>query len=153
MLHQRPEDSQSGWVALFGLPDGGFKSADARRRYLATYDELRALTPPPDVLRDVPTEFGTVRVYQRGPDGGVPVVLIHGIFRTSAMWWEQVAGLTSDFTVYAMDMLIHFHWCWEHVRAHQHGALLPAVPVVVSGGDPNRGRFGEEPQDASQCLP
>jgi len=88
-----------------GLADRGFKSADARRRYLAAYDELRALSPRPDVVHDVPTKFGTVRVYQHGPDGGVPVVLIHGFFLTSAMWWEQVAGLTSDFTVYAMDML------------------------------------------------
>jgi len=90
---------------LLGLADGGFKSADARRRYLAAYDELRALSPRPDVVHDVPTKFGTVRVYQHGPDRGVPVVLIHGFFLTSAMWWDQVAGLTSDFTVYAMDML------------------------------------------------
>ena len=88
-----------------GLADRGFKSAEARRRYLAAYDELRALSPRPDVVHDVPTKFGTVRVYQHGPDGGVPVVLIHGFFLTSAMWWDQVAGLTSNFTVYAMDML------------------------------------------------
>lgn len=86
-------------------PDGGFRSADARRCYLAAYDELRALSPRPDVVHDVPTKFGIVRVHQHGPDGGVPVVLIHGFFLTSAMWWHQVAGLTGDFTVYAMDML------------------------------------------------
>lgn len=88
-----------------GSADGGFKSAEARRHYLAAYDELRALSPRPDVVHDVPTKFGTVRVYQHGPDRGVPVVLIHGFFLTSAMWWDQVAGLTGDFTVYAMDML------------------------------------------------
>ena len=88
-----------------GFANGGFRSADARRHYSAVYGELRALSPRPDVVHDVPTEFGTVRVYQHGPDHGVPVVLIHGFFLTSAMWWNQVAGLTSDFTVYAMDML------------------------------------------------
>ncbi|MHC9292966.1 alpha/beta fold hydrolase [Mycobacterium sp. LTG2003] len=35
----------------------------------------------------------------------MPVVLIHGFFLTSAMWWAQVAGLTGDFTVYTLDML------------------------------------------------
>jgi hypothetical protein len=90
---------------LVGLADGGFESANERRRYLAVYDEVRALSPQPDVVHDIPTEFGTVRVYQHGPDGGAPVVLIHGFFLTSAMWWEQVTGLTGDFTVYAMDML------------------------------------------------
>ena len=47
---------------------GRFKSADARGRYLTQYEELRALSPQPDVVHDVPTEFGTVRVYQHGPD-------------------------------------------------------------------------------------
>jgi pimeloyl-ACP methyl ester carboxylesterase len=90
---------------VLGLSDGGFRSAQARQTYLAIYDELRALSPRPDVVHDVATKFGAVRVYQHGPDRGVPVVLIHGFFLTSAMWWSQVEGLTSDFTVYAMDML------------------------------------------------
>lgn len=87
------------------LADGGFRSEDARGRYLAAYDELRALSPSPDVVHDVSTKFGTVRAYQHGPGCGVPVVLIHGYFLTSAMWWDQVAGLTGDFTVYTIDML------------------------------------------------
>lgn len=95
----------TGGVRLLGRADSGFKSADARRRYLAVYDELRALSPPADVTHDVPTTFGAVRVYQHGPDSGLPVVLIHGFFFTSAMWANQVAGLTSHFTVYAIDML------------------------------------------------
>lgn len=90
---------------MFGSADGGFKNAEARRWYLAAYNEVRALSPRPDVVHDVPTNFGTVRVYQHGPNHGVPVVLIHGFFLTSAMWWDQVAGLRSDFTVYAFDML------------------------------------------------
>ncbi|MDH6194095.1 pimeloyl-ACP methyl ester carboxylesterase [Mycobacterium frederiksbergense] len=88
-----------------GLSDGGFRNATERQRYLAVYDEVRALSPRPDVELDVPTDFGDVRVYQHGPDGGTPLVLIHGFFLTSAMWWEQVAGLTGDFTVYTLDML------------------------------------------------
>jgi pimeloyl-ACP methyl ester carboxylesterase len=88
-----------------GLTGGGFRNADARRRYLAAYDELRALSPLPDAVHDVPTIFGTFRVYQHGPDRGVPVVLIHGFFLTSAMWWNQIADLTNDFTIYALDML------------------------------------------------
>jgi pimeloyl-ACP methyl ester carboxylesterase len=85
--------------------DSGFRSALARHTYMAAYDEVRALSPQPDVVHDVATRFGTVRVYQHGPDGGVPVVLIHGFFHTSAMWWAQVSSLKRDFTVYAMDML------------------------------------------------
>ena len=84
---------------------GRFKSADARDRYLTQYEALRALSPQPAVVQDVPTEYGTVRVYQHGPDRGVSVVLIHGFFLTSAMWWEQVADLAGDVTVYVVDAL------------------------------------------------
>ncbi len=62
------------------------------------------MSPSADVIHDVPTEFGAVRVYQHGRAGGVPIVLLHGFFLTSAMWANQVADLTSDFTVYAIDM-------------------------------------------------
>ncbi|MGE2724825.1 alpha/beta fold hydrolase [Mycolicibacterium pulveris] len=90
---------------MLGSADGGFRNADARRHYLAAYDELRVLSSTPTVVHDVPTGFGTVRVYQHGPSDGVPLVLVHGFFLTSAMWWEQVAGLTGYFTVFALDML------------------------------------------------
>lgn len=87
------------------MTGGSFRNADARQGYLAAYDEMRGLSPRPDLVHDTPTEYGTVRVYQHGPAGGVPVVLIHGFFLSSAMWWQQIADLTSDFTVYAMDVL------------------------------------------------
>lgn len=100
--------------------DGGFRSADARRHYLAAYDELRTLSPRPDVVHDIPIEVGTVRVYQHGPTGGVPVVLIHGFFLSSAMWYGQIADLADDFTVYAMDV------------PGQPGASSQSTPILTS---------------------
>lgn len=82
----------------------GFKGANAQRVYLAAYEELRSAGPRPDAIHDVPTKFGTVRVYRHGATGGVPVVLLHGFFLTSAMWAKQVNGMASDFTVYTVDM-------------------------------------------------
>jgi pimeloyl-ACP methyl ester carboxylesterase len=78
---------------------------ESRQRYLAVYDRVRALSPKPDAVHDVPTEFGVVRVYQHGPAGGIPVVLLHCFWATSAMWAEHVPALTSDFTVYTVDLL------------------------------------------------
>jgi hypothetical protein len=93
-----------GGAALLGRADSGFRSAHARLRYLDLYEELRALSPPVDVIRDVPAKFGAVRVCQHGSAGGVQIVLLHGDVLTSAMWANQVAGLTCDFTVYAIDI-------------------------------------------------
>lgn len=87
------------------MREAGFKNADARKRFFRQYDEVRALSPPPDVVHDVPTDFGTVRVYQHGPDRGTSVVLIPGFCLTSAMWWAQVGELAGDFTIYVMDPL------------------------------------------------
>lgn len=44
--------------------------------------ELSALALPLDVLpggRDVPTPYGTIRVYEWGPEDGKKVIFIHGI--------------------------------------------------------------------------
>lgn len=53
-------------VLVLGRRGRGVSSVerDARQLYLAAYDELRALGPQPDVVHDLSTEFGTVRVYQ-----------------------------------------------------------------------------------------
>lgn len=83
----------------------GFRSAESRQRYLAVYDRVRALSPRPDAVHDVPTEFGVVRVYRHGSSDGVPVVLLHCFWATSAMWAEYVSALSGDFTVYTVDLL------------------------------------------------
>ena len=86
------------------LVNNGFKNDLAQLRFLEHYDELRSLSPPPDAVHDVATDFGTVRVYRHGLEHGVPVVLIHGFFMTSGMWWAQVGELAVDFVVYTLDM-------------------------------------------------
>ncbi|WP_123025336.1 alpha/beta fold hydrolase [Mycolicibacterium stellerae] len=83
----------------------GFRGTEARRRYLAVYDRVRSLSPAPDAVHDVATEFGLVRGYQHGPDGGVPLVLLHCFWATSAMWAEHIPALAGEFTVYTVDML------------------------------------------------
>lgn len=83
----------------------GFRSAESRDRYLAVYDRVRSLSPVPDAIHDVATAFGVVRVYQHGPDGGIPVVLLHCFWATSAMWAEHIPALVGEFTVYTVDLL------------------------------------------------
>ncbi len=83
----------------------GFRSAESRDRYLAVYDRVRSLSPVPDATHDVATAFGIVRVYQHGPDGGIPVVLLHCFWATSAMWAEHIPALVGEFTVYTVDLL------------------------------------------------
>lgn len=83
----------------------GFRSVESRQRNLAVYDRVRALSPKPGAVHDVPTESCAVRVYQHGSDGGIPVVLLHCFWATSAMWAEHVPALTNEFTAYTLDLL------------------------------------------------
>lgn len=101
-----PHTERRRWEGLrcWGVLTPGSGAPSARLRYLDLYEEIRALSPPADAMRDVATKFGTVRVYRHGPAGRVPIVLLHGYFLTSAMWARQVAGLAGDFTVYTIDM-------------------------------------------------
>jgi hypothetical protein len=85
--------------------NGGFRSEEARRRYLAAYNEMRSGSPEPDVIHEVPTEFGIVRAYQHGPAGGDPIVLVRCLYASSPIWADHVRALVGDFTVYTLDML------------------------------------------------
>lgn len=51
---------------LAGSGRGLIRSAESRQRYLEVYDHVQSLNSSPDAVRDVPTEFGAVRVYQHG---------------------------------------------------------------------------------------
>jgi len=105
-IRQARETGKFSRTEIVALSDkSGFRNAESRRRYLAVYDRVRALTPLPSATHDVQTEFGVVRVYQHGPDGGVPLVLLHCFWATSAMWAEHIPALTGEFTVYTVDML------------------------------------------------
>ena len=61
-------------------------------------------------------------MYQHGTDRGVPIVLIHGFFLTSGMWWQQIDDLAGDFTVYALDMV------------GQPGVSMQSEPMWGGGG-------------------
>ena len=72
---------------------GGWRSADAERRFRAMEDELwtdRGL-PDPDVL-SVETAAGTTRLY-RWPGEGEPIVFLHGMGGTGLTWAAYVERL------------------------------------------------------------
>jgi len=81
---------------------GAFRSRAAEARFTEEY--RRALPPPVDV-HDVPTSFGTGRVYRYGPAEGPPIVLLHGLNTTSAPWGPFLEAFAARGPVYAVDAL------------------------------------------------
>jgi pimeloyl-ACP methyl ester carboxylesterase len=83
----------------------GFRSEAARRTFLAGYDRaLHRLWPVPVRADDVPTGFGTVRVYRAGPEGADPYVLLAGA-GGNALAWSRWMDRFGDRPVTAVDPL------------------------------------------------
>ncbi|MFG1814961.1 alpha/beta fold hydrolase [Kribbella sp. NPDC049174] len=84
---------------------GHFVSAEAQAAYLRLYDVTLMGIPGQRESVDVSTTYGRVRVYQYGPDDGVPIVLLHGRAGTTVMWEQNIPGLAAKHPVYAIDVL------------------------------------------------
>lgn len=84
---------------------GGFTSPQARVEYDTAYDRGFAALPVPAEQRDVPTAFGTARVYRFGEPGPIPVVLLPGRAGTTIMWEPNLPALVTRGPVYALDLI------------------------------------------------
>ncbi|MBV1856193.1 alpha/beta fold hydrolase [Catellatospora tritici] len=82
---------------------GGFTSENARTRFLTDYGRALDRRWPGRSTVDVPTEFGTTRVYTCGPDDGVPAVLLPGAGGNALMWHRYVSELGRHRRVIAVD--------------------------------------------------
>lgn len=88
------------------MPVGGFTSEQARERFLRTYDEVRArVWPQESESIDVPTSFGSTRVYRIAGDnpGDVPFVLLMGSAGNALGWYAHVRRLARSRPVIAID--------------------------------------------------
>ncbi|RSM86332.1 alpha/beta hydrolase [Kibdelosporangium aridum] len=84
---------------------GGFRSPQARAEYYAAYDRGFAALPAPTEECDVPTAFGTARVYRFGEPGPAPVVLLPGRAGTTIMWEPNLRAFVAGGPVYALDLI------------------------------------------------
>jgi pimeloyl-ACP methyl ester carboxylesterase len=85
---------------------GEFRNDRARERFDAAYEQaLKELWPGPRTALDLPTEFGTTRVYLAGPQSGRPIVLLPGSGGNTLMWHRYVDTLTRHRPVVAVDTI------------------------------------------------
>ncbi len=84
---------------------GHFRSEAARAHYLFIYRSAMTELGPHDSF-DVPTLFGTVRVYRfDGPSHGTPVVLLPGRNASTPMWRVNIPALLEQRPVICLDLL------------------------------------------------
>ncbi|MGV0851744.1 alpha/beta fold hydrolase [Mycolicibacterium phlei] len=90
------------------MPDrvGGFRSESARAHFLAAYRAALARLPPIAETHDVPTSFGTVRMYRFAGDAdGPPVLLLPGRNASTPVWRDNIAALLERRPVLGVDLL------------------------------------------------
>ena len=96
-----------------------FKTPELEKEYMAAYEAVLALWPVPHAPLEVQTQFGTTHVNACGPQEGPAMLLLPGFGANSTMWFPNIAALSSQFRVYAVD------------TPGQPGKSLPAAPVTA----------------------
>lgn len=82
-----------------------FKTSEGQSRYFAAYDSALKLWPLPYESCYVTTPYGRTHIISCGPPNAAPLILLHAGQASSTMWFPNVADLTKQFHVLAVDTL------------------------------------------------
>jgi pimeloyl-ACP methyl ester carboxylesterase len=82
-----------------------FKSKKGEAEYMAAYEATMQLWSVPYDAMDIPSRFGSTHLVVCGPKDAAPLVLLHCFFTSLTSWAYNVADLSRDYRVYALDMM------------------------------------------------
>lgn len=87
---------------------GYWRSAEGQKAYEEAYAEAMSVLPPPTQTYDIPTTYGTVRVYEwmnQQNSSKTPAVFLPGRSSGVPMWAVNLPAIAATRPVYAMDAL------------------------------------------------
>ena len=82
-----------------------FADPQTESRFFGAYDWVLARWPVAAEAVDLSSEFGTTHVLAAGPPDAPPLILLHAGGATSTVWFDNVADLSRDHRVYAVDTI------------------------------------------------
>jgi pimeloyl-ACP methyl ester carboxylesterase len=82
-----------------------FKTPEGEAAYLSAYEAALRSWPVPYEEIEVPSRFGTTYVVAGGPEDAPPLVLLHGFMTTLLLWTPNIADLSKEYRVYAIDVM------------------------------------------------
>ena len=82
-----------------------FKTPEGEAQIMAAYDATLKLWTVPFEAMDIPSRFGVTHLAACGPAGAPPLVLLHAFLASLTMWAYNMADLSRDYRVYALDVL------------------------------------------------
>jgi pimeloyl-ACP methyl ester carboxylesterase len=86
-------------------PIDRFKTHDGQARYLAAYDLALRLWPIPYDSSYITSAYGKTHVISCGSKDALPLVLLHGGYASSTMWFPNIADLANKYHVLAIDTI------------------------------------------------
>jgi pimeloyl-ACP methyl ester carboxylesterase len=82
-----------------------FKTPEGKAKYIAAYDATLSLWSVPYESLEVTTRWGHTHVITCGPKDASPLVLLHGMHLSATMWFSNVADLSRNYRIYAVDTI------------------------------------------------
>jgi pimeloyl-ACP methyl ester carboxylesterase len=82
-----------------------YKTPENQARYFEAYGAALKLWPVPYISRYVNTLYGQIHIVSCGPEDALPLVLLHGGYASSTMWFPNVADLSKEYRVLALDTI------------------------------------------------
>jgi pimeloyl-ACP methyl ester carboxylesterase len=82
-----------------------FKSPEGQAEFMAAYEATMQLWPVPYEHMDVTGRYGRTDLVVTGPEDAQPLVLLHPDYFSLSMWAANIADLSRDHRVYALDVM------------------------------------------------
>ncbi len=89
---------------MSNLPSA-FKSPKGEAEYMAAYEATMQLWPVPYESMDVQSRFGSTHLVVCGSKDAPPLVLLHCFFTSLTVWAYNIADLSRNYRIYALDMM------------------------------------------------
>jgi len=82
-----------------------FKTPEGKAKYIAAYHATLSLWSVPYESLEVTTRWGHTHIITCGPKDASPLVLLHGMHLSATMWYSNVADLSRNYRIYAVDTI------------------------------------------------
>jgi pimeloyl-ACP methyl ester carboxylesterase len=110
-----------------------YKSEEGARAVAARYREILSHWPVANEQLHVPTSQGDAFVIASGAKDAPPLILLHGSAANSAMWMRDVLQWSTQFRVYAIDMIGEPGLSAPVRPSLKSGAYAPWLGEVIAG--------------------
>jgi pimeloyl-ACP methyl ester carboxylesterase len=82
-----------------------YKTAEGGAKYIAAYKTTLKLWEIPYQFLEVPTKWGPTHIIRCGSRNEPALVLLHGMHLSSTMWFANIAALSRNYCIYAVDTI------------------------------------------------